>query len=127
MSARILHPTGLYTATSDYAHAVEIAAPARIVYTAGTMGLDLTGTAPEGIDRQLELVWDNIAAILASAGMTTDNIVRLTTYIADRAYAEKAAAARMRALGGRAIPTTMLIATLLDPAWLVEIEVIAAA
>jgi enamine deaminase RidA (YjgF/YER057c/UK114 family) len=123
---RILHPTGLYPATADYAHGVEVTT-SRIVYTAGTMGLELDGRVPDGIDRQLELLWDNLRAILAAAGMTTDNIVRLTTYLADRADAEKAAAARVRALGGRAIPTTMLIATLLDPAWLVEIEVIAAA
>ena len=64
--------------------------------------------------------------ILASAGMTTDNIVRLTSYLRDGAYAEANAAARVKALGTRRVPTTAIIAETLSPDWLVEIEVIAA-
>ena len=34
---------------------------------------------------------------------------------------------RLRVLGGRLVPTTAIVAETLDSAWLVEIEVIAAA
>ena len=122
------NPTaGIYPATSDYVHAIEVQAPGRFLFVSGTMGLDAQGAAGKTLEAQLELVWSNIHTILASADMTTDNIVRLTSYLRDAAYAEANAAARVRALGGRVIPTTAIVAQTLVPEWLVEIEVIAAA
>ena len=73
------------------------------------------------------LVWDNIRAILADAGMTTDNIVRLTSYLRDVSYAQANAAARLRALGDRRIPTTAIVVQTLEEEWLIELEVVAAA
>jgi 2-iminobutanoate/2-iminopropanoate deaminase len=78
------------------------------------------------LEHQLDLVWSNIRAILASAGMTVDNIVRLTSYLRDASYAEANAEARVAALGGRVVPTTAIVAETLDRDWLVEIEVVAA-
>lgn len=118
---------GIYAATDDYVHAMEVVGAKRLLFVAGTMGLDAKGEPPPSLDAQLELIWSNIRAILASAGMTTANIVRLTSYLADRAYAEANAAARIKALGDRRIPTTAIIVGALDPRWLVEIEIVAAA
>ena len=118
---------GVYPATDDYVHAMEVRGTQRLLYVAGTMGLDSRGRPGSTLAEQLELVWSNIRAILASAGMTVDNIVRLTSYLRDASYAEANAAARTAALGGRAVPTTAIVATTLVDDWLVEIEVIAAA
>ncbi|MFI0351120.1 RidA family protein [Actinomadura sp. 9N407] len=121
------NPTaGVYAATSDYVHAMEVRGAGRLLFVAGTMGLDPAGRPGAGIEEQLDLVWSNIRTILASAGMTVDNIVRLTSYLRDPAYAEANSTARTAALGKRRVPTTALIATTLDSDWLVEIEVIAA-
>lgn len=128
MQAIIHNPTdGVYPASGDYAHAIELRAPARLVYVAGTMGLDPRGVPGATLEEQLDLVWSNIRAILASAGMTVDDIVRLTSYLRDPAYAEANAAARTAALGGRLVPTTAIVAQTLVSERLVEIEVIAAA
>ena len=59
--------------------------------------------------------------------MTVDNIVRLTSYLRDPAYAEENAKARVTALNGRVIPTIGIVAQTLSSDWLVEIEVVAAA
>jgi 2-iminobutanoate/2-iminopropanoate deaminase len=118
---------GVYPATDDYVHAMEVRDPSRFLFVAGTMGLDEHGIAATTLDEQLELIWRNIGTILASAGMTTDHIVRLTSYLRDPTYAEANAAARVRALGSRRIPTTAIVALTLADDWLVEIEVIAAA
>lgn len=116
---------GIYPA-DDYVHAIEVREARRTLYVAGTMGLKPDWSAGKDIDEQLELVWSNIRTILASAGMSVDNIVRLTSYLRDRSYMTKNAEARLKALGSRKIPTTAIVAeTLLDD-WLVEIEVIAA-
>ncbi|MDN3029009.1 RidA family protein [Streptomyces sp. S.PB5] len=65
--------------------------------------------------------------MLASADMSVDNIVRLTSYLRDPAYAAALAAARTAALGDRRVPTTAIVVSTLDSNWLVENEVIAAA
>jgi 2-iminobutanoate/2-iminopropanoate deaminase len=121
------NPTdGVYAATDDYVHALEVRGAGRLLFVAGTMGLDPSGKPGADLAEQLDLIWANIRAILASAGMTVDNIVRLTSYLREPAHAEANAAARTAALGGRRVPTTAIVATTLDSDWLVEIEVIAA-
>jgi 2-iminobutanoate/2-iminopropanoate deaminase len=118
---------GVYPATGDYVHAMEVRGAERLLFVAGTMGLDPTGTPGATLADQLELIWANIRTILASAGMTVDNIVRLTSYLRDASFAGANATARVKALGGRAVPTTAIVAETLVSDWLVEIEVIAAA
>jgi 2-iminobutanoate/2-iminopropanoate deaminase len=118
--------TGVYPPTGDYAHAMEVRGAQRLLYVAGTMGLDQQGRPGATLAEQLDLIWSNIRAILASAGMTVDNIVRLTSYLRDASYAGPNAQARVAALGGRPVPTTAIVVRTLEPDWLVEIEVIAA-
>ena len=71
-------------------------------------------------------MWDNLRAILAHADMTVENVVRVTSYLRDAAYAEANAQARVEALNGRIVPTTAIVVETLMPEWLVEIELIAA-
>jgi 2-iminobutanoate/2-iminopropanoate deaminase len=118
---------GIYPATDDYVHAMEVRGASRLLFIAGTMGLDAGGRPGANLADQLELIWSNIRTILASAGMTVDNIVRLTSYLRDVSYAEQNGAARVAALGGRVVPTTAIVVQTLEDDWLVEIEVIAAA
>jgi len=122
------NPTeGVYATGGDWAHAIEVRGVERMLFVAGTMGLDSASIPGATLDEQLILVWDNIRTILASAGMTVDNIVRVTSYLCDTAYAETNGAARVKALGGRIVPTTAIGVQTLDDSWLIEIEVIAAA
>ena len=118
---------GVYAATPDYAHAVELRGVQRLLLTSGTMGLDPAGAAGASLDEQLELVWANLRAILTQAGMTVDDIVRVTSYLRDAAYAEANAGARVAALGDRPVPTTAIVVGTLSADWLVELEVLAAA
>ena len=128
METKTVNPTqNIYPATDDYVHALELKGAGRLLFVSGTMGLDENGAAGQTLDEQLDLIWSNIRTILKSADMTVDNIVRITSYLADRSYAEANAAARIAALGERRVPTTAIVVQTLDPAWLVEIELIAAA
>jgi enamine deaminase RidA (YjgF/YER057c/UK114 family) len=126
MHERIINPTdGVYPATPDYVHALEVEGASRQLFVSGTMGLDVSGEPPETIDEQLHLIWNNIRSILGAADMTTDNIVRVTSYLTRPEYAEKNQNARLKALGQRRVPTTAIVVQTLSPSWLVEIEVIA--
>jgi len=117
---------GIYPATGDYVHALEVRGAERLVFVSGTMGLDPGGAPGATLEEQLDLVWSNLRTILGSAGMTVENIVRLTSYLTDASYAEANAHARVEALGDRLVPTTAIVVETLDPGWLVEIEVVAA-
>ncbi|WP_157248676.1 RidA family protein [Nonomuraea typhae] len=117
---------GVYAATEDYVHAIEVRGAERMLFVAGTMGLDGGGNPGRTLEEQLGLIWSNIRAILAAADMTVDNIVRLTSYLRSPDYAEANAKARTDALGGRPVPTTAIVVQTLQESWLVELEVIAA-
>ncbi len=119
--------TGIYPATPDYVHALEVRNPSRFLYVSGTMGLDERGIAGSTLPDQLTLIWSNIRTILASAGMTVDNIVRVTSYLRDPSYAEENQNARVAALNGRVVPTTTIVAQTLVADWLVETEIVAVA
>jgi enamine deaminase RidA (YjgF/YER057c/UK114 family) len=128
METKPYSPTdGVYPATGDYVHALEVRGAGRLLFVAGTMGLDQDGAAGATLADQLRLIWSNIGAILASADMTVDNIVRVTSYLRDATYADANAEARVSALGGRLVPTTAIVVETLVADWLVEIEVVAAA
>jgi 2-iminobutanoate/2-iminopropanoate deaminase len=121
------NPTaGVYPASDDYVHAMEVRGAERLLFVAGTMGLDAAGRPGATLAEQLDLIWSNIRTILASADMTVANTVRLTSYLRDASYAEANAAARVAALDGRVVPTTAIVVETLVSDWLVEIEVIAA-
>lgn len=118
---------GIYPTDGDWVHAMEVRGAERLLFVSGTMGLDAHGVPGASLEEQLELVWANIGRILASARMTVDHVVRVTSYVRDASYAGANAAARVAALGGRTVPTTAIVAQTLASEWLVEIEVIAAA
>jgi enamine deaminase RidA (YjgF/YER057c/UK114 family) len=117
---------GIYPAVGDYIHALEVRGLGRLLFLAGTMGLRPDGVAGATLDEQLQLIWSNIRTILASAGMTVDDVVRVTSYLRDAAYADANAEARVRELGGRLVPTTAIVVETLVDDWLVEVEVVAA-
>lgn len=128
MIERTINPVdGIYPATSDYVHGLEVKGTARQLYVSGTMGLAASGKAPAHLDDQLELVWANLRRILSAADMTTDNIVRVTSYLARAEFAAKNQEARLKALGDRRVPTTAIVVQPLMPDWLVEIEIVAVA
>jgi enamine deaminase RidA (YjgF/YER057c/UK114 family) len=128
MQERIINPAdGIYPATPDYVHAIEVTAPNRFLFTSGTMGLEQSGVAPATVTEQLDLVWSNIRRILADAGMSVENIIRVTAYLRDPAFAEENAKARLAALGDRRVPTTVIAVQTLTEDWKVEIEIVAAA
>lgn len=128
MIERRINPAdGIYAATPDYVHALEVSSVSRQLLVSGTMGLDISGRAPEALEDQLELVWSNLRRILEDAGMTTDNIIRVTSYLTRAEDAGKNQEARLKALGDRRVPTTAIVVQTLVPEWLVEIEIVAAA
>jgi 2-iminobutanoate/2-iminopropanoate deaminase len=54
------------------------------VFCSGTVGVDpATGEIPEGIEAQTEQALRNLAAVLAEAGASMDDLVKTTIFYAD--------------------------------------------
>ncbi len=74
------------------AHSAPIPMGARIdniVYSSAIMGIDPeTGRAAEGGPEQVRLAFANVARFLAAAGVTADDVVRMTVLLEDMALRE---------------------------------------
>jgi len=81
---------------------------------------------PDGFEAQCRLVWQNIDAQLAAAGMTRRDLVKITTYLSDRKFRDLNSRVRREVLGDHLPALTIIIAGIYDEAWLLEIEAIAA-
>ncbi len=120
-------PDSVPRAVGNYSLGLEFPAPSRFLYISGQIPEALDGSVPTAFDDQCNLVWDHIFAILRSAQMEVENIVKVTTFLTDRDLAEANGRIRRERLGAHAPTLTVVVAQTLDPRWLLEIEVIAAA
>ena len=122
-----LHDIGIARQIGTYSDAVEVAAGARWLVTAGTPGLTLNGEVPSDITAQAELAWRHIIAILERADMTVHDLVKVTQYLLRPADIPAYAEVRARH-PGNARPASMLLIVpgLVRPEFLLEIEACAA-
>jgi enamine deaminase RidA (YjgF/YER057c/UK114 family) len=123
---RIPMETIMTTTGPGYAATYEITSPARIVYVSGQVPETDDGVIPPTFAEQCRLAWANVEAALAGAGMTTRDLVKVTTFLSDRAYRAENARIRREVLGDHLPALTIIIAGIYDPAWLLEIEAVAA-
>lgn len=110
-----------------YTQALEVQGATRLLFVSGQIPLRLSGVLPEGFAAQARQAWTHVLAQLAEAGMEARNLVRVTIYLADRHYAAENRIIRAEFLGEHQPALTVVIADIFDPAWLLEIEAVAAA
>ena len=113
----------------SYSHVVEVE---------GGRLLFLSGQVPVNAQRQLtsrdfrdqvERVYDNLDAVLKSVGAGFENVVKTTNYLTNISQAKvfrEVRDARFAHLQTRPASTTIIITALVEPEFLLEIEVIAA-
>jgi enamine deaminase RidA (YjgF/YER057c/UK114 family) len=113
---------------SGYSHGIELPPNSRILYCAGQLGLKTDGSMAGGdIRTQAEQAWHNIGAVLRSAGMGYENIVKLTHYLTRREDLAAYREVRAQFLGKLAPASTLLvIAALARPEAVIEVDVVAA-
>jgi 2-iminobutanoate/2-iminopropanoate deaminase len=124
---RKFNPPSLAAPMSPYSHGVSIPAGMRIVTTAGQVGITKDGVIPPTVDEQLELIWQNTAAILADDGLKLSDITSIRGYIVSRDSVPAYRAAFRKYLGDvNPTSTLVVVKELVAPQLLVEIEVVAA-
>lgn len=122
------NPPELFPQYRGYVHGAEISAGSRLLFISGLNGYEQDGkTMPESFEAQAELIWRHIRAILKSANMDITNLVSLRTYLADPMYDEPNARIRQENLGAHRVSSTVICCRLLEPAWKLEVEAVAAA
>jgi enamine deaminase RidA (YjgF/YER057c/UK114 family) len=94
------------------------------VHIAGTTGYEYAKmTMPDDVAEQTRNIYSTFAAVLKEAGGGLADIVRLGTFVTDRAYCDAALKVQGEAFGEiRPAATMMVVTALLKPEMKVEIE-----
>lgn len=112
-----------------YSHAVRIG---DIIFVAGQVPRDRSGAtvAPGDALAQTEQVFANLRAVLETAGSALDRIAKVTVFTTSLEYRPAIHQVRHRVfgeIGHYPASTLVVVKSLADPEWLVEIEAVAAA
>jgi len=124
---RRLNPNTIHPPFANYAHAVEVPAGSRIVFCSGQLGVEAGGAVPEGVEAQARLCFRAIAAILAEAGMTFADLVRLNAYVSSPQHLKGYMTARDEfVMSPPPASTLMVVQGFARPEFKVEVEAVAA-
>jgi enamine deaminase RidA (YjgF/YER057c/UK114 family) len=122
-----MHDIGVAKQIGAYSDAIEVRPKLRWLMSSGTPGLASTGELPMDITGQAERAWEHIVRLLERAGMTVDDLVKVTQYLTRAEDIPAYTQVRSRFIRD-ARPAYMLLVVpqLVRPEFLVEIEFVAA-
>lgn len=124
---RFLAPKSIKPPFARYSHGVEVPAGKRLVLCSGQLGIGPDDVVPEDAGAQAQLCFANIAAILAEAGLSLRDIVRINAYVTDRIHLRPYMDVRDRIFSDPAPASTLMIVSgFARPEFKVEVEAIAA-
>ncbi len=126
MGKRVLEPASVQ-AKGSYSPGWEVSG-GRLVFVAGQIPWDADGqTVCKGdVAGQTRQVFANIGAVLAEAGGTLGDVVKITVFAADIRYRDAINQVRTETFKEPYPASTQVaVASLVDPEWLVEIEAVA--
>ena len=93
------------------------------VAVSGTAPVWPDGTVDPDPTAQARRCWEIMLGALAEAGGGPEHVIRTRQYLVDRTYEEAAARAHGEIFGDiRPASTMVVVAALLDPRWLMEME-----
>ncbi len=122
-----IHDIGVARQIAAYSDSIEVAPNLRWLMTSGTPGLAASGDLPTDITGQAELAWQHIIRMLEQAGMTVADLVKVTQYLTRAEDIPSYGKVRSRFLGDvRPASMLLVIPQLVRPAFLVEVEIVAA-
>ena len=123
---RVLSPAGLAPPAASYHHGLLVSGTREALYLSGQLGLAPDGSLAPDFAAQAEQAWANVHRLLDDAGLSVADIVKVTSYLVDRAHIPAYEAAHEAATGGHKPPWTLvLVAGLGSEEYLVEIDVTA--
>ena len=125
---RFANPPGM-SSPPTYSHVVEVNGPHRTVYIAGQTGADASGKVAQGFHAQAVQVMENIKTALAFVGGDFEHVVKLNSYLtnveANAAEFRDVRAAYFKNKATLPASTLVQVPRLANPAYLLEVEIIA--
>ena len=109
-----------------YSQAVKLTDFKTLLFISGQIPVSDDDKVPETFEEQARLVWRNIDAQLKAAGMSRTDLVKVTTFLADRHHTLANREIRSEYLGSVAPAMSVVICSIFDEKWLLEVEAIAA-
>ncbi len=110
-----------------YAHGVEVSPESTTLHVSGQVGVASDGSLDASFGGQCRQAFRNLFAVLESAGMTKDDIVKLTFYLTRPSDMDELVDVRRELIDGvRPAVTTLFIGGLVSKDWLIEIDAFAA-
>jgi len=98
----------------------------QILFLAGQVGIRPDGSIPDGFAEQADVTFENVRACLAAHGLGVDAVVKLGVFVLPGQDLQALRAIREKHFGAhRPTSTTVCVAQLASPAFLVEVEAIA--
>ena len=113
-------------------YSLGIAAPAgRLIFISGAIATDERGrvVAPGDVEKQSRYIFQKIGALLAEAGASLQDVVKITVFVTDMSQYRRFASVRGEVFSPGPLPasSTVLVAGLVQEGVAVEIEAIAVA
>jgi len=106
-----------------YAHGVASEGPARTVRVSGQIGIAPNGALATGFEPQCRQAIENVLRVLADASAAAEDIVKMTFFLTRREDMDSLVAVRRQLLAGVSPAiTTVFVAGLVHPDWLIEVE-----
>lgn len=121
------NPASVPPPQGSYTQALEVQSGARLLFISGQVGIAPDGGVPSTFDDQCRLIYQNIVHLLAAANMDVTNLAKLTVFLTRPEDARRHGEIRREFLGDHLVASTaVVVAALLNPAWLLEVEAVAA-
>lgn len=120
------NPATVHPPAGGYCMGLELKQHRRLLFISGQVPERSDGTVPEGFEAQCEQAWRNVKEVLAAAGLGIEHLVKVTTFLTDRAQLVTNRTIRRAMLADHQPALTVVIVKTVDSKWLLEIEAIAA-
>jgi 2-iminobutanoate/2-iminopropanoate deaminase len=127
VKSQTIDPDSVPPAEGGYAQGVRVSGVTDLLLISGQVPETSDGAIPDDFESQCRQAWANVISVLSAAGLTIANLLKVTTFLSDRCYAEANSRVRRAVLGEHRPALTVVITGIYDEGWLLEIEALAGA
>lgn len=126
MTLKTHNPAGSAAPLGAYSNGISAPGSGRWLYVAGQIGVRPDGSVPELFSDQADAAWQNLLRVLADAGMSAADLVKVNHFLTRADDLKDYNAVRSRHLGPvRPASTLVIVQALARPEWRVEVEAVA--
>lgn len=124
---KTFNPPSVRAPFGHYNHGLVVPPGADLLVTSGQLGIRPDETIPEDVSEQAEICFEAIGAILKDAGMSYDDVIRISGFVTRREDFPAYMSVRDRYTGSiKPVSTLLVVGGFTREEFLVEVEVTAA-